>query len=240
MVVDVDGRRLRRRARHARVVRRRREPRAMATRGSVAGPQRAFHGAGHRGHHREHRVRRGDLPVDRVSAAGARPRPADGGAGVPWPVGRCRVGRRAVRAPGDQQTAGAGDGGDECSGRGLARGAGGGQQLGCVPARADGVRLHPGVGLCVHDGRDSGRRPPRTGGRGRGGHADRLGHARRGRRRGVRDNAGSAWPQRDVVVRCDRHDPRGVGSAAAAGRRGGAVDLAITQPGERKRRPPLV
>ena len=49
-----------------------------------------------------------------VSAAGARARPADGGAGVPWPVGRCCAGRRAVGAPGDQQAAGAGDGGDEC------------------------------------------------------------------------------------------------------------------------------
>jgi MFS family permease len=47
-------------------------PGAMAPRRPLAFARLAIHGVGRRGHHRQHRLRRHDLPVDGVSAAGAR------------------------------------------------------------------------------------------------------------------------------------------------------------------------
>ena len=90
-------------------------------------------------------------------------RPADGGPCVPRTVGRCRAGRRAVGTPGGKSAAGAGDGTDERGGRGLACGVGGGERLGGVSTRADGVRFHLGIGVRVHDRRHTGRRAPGTG-----------------------------------------------------------------------------
>lgn len=91
-----------------------------------------------------------------VSAAGARTRPADRRARVSGAIGRCRSRRPSVRKAGRATTAGVGDGPDECHRGSVTDRTGGVEQLGPLPAGPDGMWIHHGSGLCLHDRGDAG------------------------------------------------------------------------------------
>ena len=161
----------------------------MAVGQPVSVRRRAVHRSGGRGHRREYRVRRDDLSVDAESAAGARPRSADGGSGVSGPVHRCGTGRPAFGTAGRQVPAGARHGfrlRGCCPVAGSARGV---ARLGSLPNRFDRMRFHDGPGVRVHHRRNPGGGAARARGRGGRRGADVIGDAGRRRCRGVRHDA---------------------------------------------------
>ncbi len=152
---------------------------------SVAAARPPVHRAGDCGHHRQHRLRRDDLPVDDVPAAGARTGSTRGRSGLPRTVGRCGTRRRTVGSSGHRTAAATDHGSHDDPRGGLSGAARRVQRVGRLPACPHRVRFHDGPGLRVHDRRDAGRRPTRTRGRSRRRHPDVLGHhGGRGRRGG--------------------------------------------------------
>ena len=134
-------------------------------------------------------------------------RPVGGRNGFSRPLRRCRGRRRLVRTAGGR-TPGAGDGCHDSAGGRQPRAARVHPRLGPVRARTDGMRIHPGLGLCLHDGGYTSRGESAAGRGGGGNRADRDDCDGRCRGGGGRHDAGTIAQQRNVDRRRDRRHPR--------------------------------